>query len=160
VSGFERTILICGLPGSGNNLVRRFVERCAQKVGPRHARGVVFHGGPHHPSASWRCRGATHVVIPVRHPGCRRQSMYRRQLDWSRYPPVPCAASIFRIVVDDKLPVYLLSYEALVADPEGVGRDLAEFLELPYVPWPAAIDSEHPTEGAVFDANARHLQEA
>lgn len=140
--------------------MRRFVGRCLAARGAPNAHAVIYHGGPGHPDWGGRARGATHVVVPIRHPGYRRQSMYRRQLDWARYPPAACHASIFRMALDHDLPLYLLSYEALVADPEGVGRDLAEFLELPFVPWPAEVDGTNPTEGAVFDANAKYRETA
>lgn len=67
--------------------------------------------------------------------------------------------AVFTLALAHEAPVYLLSYEGLVQDPEAVGRDLFEWLSLPWVAWPveAYANPETPERGRLFDGNRKWL---
>jgi hypothetical protein len=159
-------ILICGLPSSGNHIVYIHVRRGVEaKYGPQCPEGVtresvqIWHGdnvSPNIKRPEWDTR--LMFVCPVRSESMRLRSVEKRTAP-PRRKQLPMDRekmrhNVIMLAAQHGARVYNVSYEGLVEDPEGVGRDLFEWLELPWVPWPTERpEGRAPHEGPVFDAN-------
>lgn len=170
-------IVIAGLPSSGNHIVFIHVRRgVAERDGddkkdqgfvpiwhgdsasPQDREFVqIWHGDNESPNITRHDGERLMFVIPVRNEAVRKLSVSKRV---SHPNPVrmPLAIedmrrNVVRLIVANDAPWYAVSYEGLVADPERAGRDLFEWLGLPWVPWPGK--GEGP-KGPVYDANTAH----
>jgi len=163
-------ILIAGLPSSGNHIVYIHVLRgVAAKYGANAVDGVnregvqIWHGDNESPNVKrpeWDTR--LMVVIPVRSESVRKLSVEKRTQGRRKLPTDrdKMRYNVVMLAAKHGARVHCVSYEGLVADPEGVGRDLFEWLELPWVPWPTEYPAGRKAhEGPVFDANAAYSPE-
>lgn len=93
------------------------------------------------------------IVIPVRDPEVRKESCRRRfptspeflDDEWQNHTRFVILTTAWKL----KLPIRFVSYEALVQNPEGVKRDLLNWVELPNLPWPESV----------FDGNEKYRKE-
>lgn len=151
-------ILITGLPRSGNHVLRAMVLRCIRfKRRDPNWQGekcTVWHGAEAAPVFE---PGNTRFILPVRDPQFQRLSMRAVSLPSERFPEDACRRSVFRAVVALNAPIKLVSYEAFVADPDGVGQDIIAWLGYQWVPFPAETPNANPDiHGPVFDGNAKY----
>ena len=134
--------LVSGLPNSGNRLLVARIKTAVRRTGCD--MGVRLYHGDHEllrrPAGDY---DRVFVVVPVRNPRCRLLSMRRDGKDPARFPEAELRARVCRLVVEGAR-MHLLSYEAMVQDPEGVGAELFAFLGLDPVPL------------GTFDANAKY----
>lgn len=133
-------IVVAGLPGSGNRLVRSLLQAAGAEV-------VIFHG-----RSGDLPQGAlpAAVVLTARNPWIRAQSMHTRgdAPSWDFSRDEHYLRNILAFVVVHGLPVRIIPYEAIIQDPGGVRCDLLGWLSLPTnTPWPSTIT----------DGNAKHL---
>ena len=139
--------LVCGLPNSGNRLLVARIKAAVQQTSrwPRTCDMSVrlYHGDPELPRRPAADYGTVFVVVPVRNPRCRVLSMRREGKDPNRFPEEVLRKRVCRLVVEGAF-MHLLSYEAMVQDPDAVGAELFAFLGLDAVPL------------ETFDANARY----
>lgn len=157
-------ILIAGLPSSGNHIVYTHVRRgVVERDGAHSVEGVdretvqIWHGDNESPNLKRPEGDRVVLVIPVRNEAVRKLSMTRRMEKQKRgaFPRDDEAMrrNVARLIVREDARWYGVSYEALVADPIRLGRDLFDWLGLPWVRWPVEGLSH---QGPVFDANAAH----
>lgn len=74
-----------------------------------------------------------------------------------RWPEDACRKGVFRAIAQLGAPVKLVSYEAFVADPEGVGRDLIQWLGYSWMPFPTETpNANQDLHGPVYDGNAKY----
>jgi len=147
-------IVIAGLPSSGNRLVAAHVTRGAGTESVQ-----VWHGTEGGPVMPKDLNERIVVVIPVRSEHVRKRSVTRRErVDGGNFPVDARAMRRWLVGWMARVGVesYWLSYEGLVADPDGAGRDLFDWLGFEWIPWPTEA-AEHPFQGEVFDANAKHV---
>lgn len=138
----DKHVYICGLPGSGNRMVRDYCIHMGWPASLWHGDDRSGHGGPliKHPRADLRC------IVPVRHPGAARES----------YTPTSspdlfgreCRSRV--LAWASTVPALLVSYEATCMDPEGVFKNICEFLGEEYQPCPFEV----------YDGTRRRLEEA
>lgn len=151
-------VLVCGLPSSGNHLVRETILRCSRAQQPYTRKLVlVWHGGPHDwtPKPTKEELKHARIVIPVRDPRCRKLSVKARGLP-DNWPEDFCVGRVLAFAYEHRLRVKHVSYEAFCLDGDGVGSDLAEWLGLPWIPFPDSIRPEDPARGALYDGNAKY----
>lgn len=158
-------ILICGLPSSGNHLVYMHVRRGVEvKYGPSSVEGVdretvqIWHGDNERPNLKRPENDRIVFVIPVRNEAIRKLSMTKRMAEQGRGAfPIDNEAmrrNVVRLIVKEDARWCNVSYEGLVADPRRLGRDLFDWLGLPWVRWPE-FGTKH--QGPVFDANKAYF---
>lgn len=154
-------ILIAGLPSSGNHLVYTHVRRgVVARDGEDSTEGVdretvqIWHGDNESPNLKRPEGDRVVLVIPVRNEAVRKLSMARRMEKHKRgaFPldNETMRRNVAQLIVREDARWYSVSYEALVADPGRLGRDLFDWLGLPWVRWP---DEGLSHQGPVFDAN-------
>lgn len=115
---------------------------------------TVWHGAERAPTFD---QGNTRFVIPVRNPRVRLLSMEAANLDPSRWPEAACRKDVMRAIVALDAPVKLVSYEGFAQDPEGVGKDLIQWLGHPWVPFPTEVPGESlDLNGPIYDGNAKY----
>ena len=150
-------IVISGLPRSGNHVIRAMVLRCIRmKRRDPNWQGekcTVWHGAESAPVFE---PNRTRFVIPVRDPHYRMLSMRATTLPPGRWPEDACRKGVFNAIVALGAPVKLLSYEAFVANPDGVGQDLIAWLGYAWMPFPPEVKEHDPLNGAIFDGNAKY----
>jgi len=162
-------ILICGLPSSGNRLVQTHVNRgTIAKAGGEEGSEVVeiWHGMNEYPRAvrliqNGQERDRIMLVVPVRDETMRQASVAKREATEGKGNPLDvqlCRRNTLKLMVEMDLPIHLLPYEGLVANPDKLGRHLFEWLGLPWVPWPthASDDPAQPYLGTLYNANDAH----
>ena len=157
-------IVIAGLPSSGNHLVFTHVRRGVEAkyssdtvVGVTREAVQIWHGDNVSPNIT-RPEGERLVfVIPVRNEAVRKLSVHKRVSHSARVmmplDDPTMRSNVVRLIATSDAPWYGVSYEGLVADPQRAGRDLFEWLELPWVDWPNG-GTRH--SGPPFDANAAY----
>lgn len=129
-------VLVCGLPGSGNRLVKRLIEAAGGRAHVRHGNtGLKYllkyidaHAG---------CR----AVIPIR--AMRAESRSNRWAKTAQQKDECVKNVILALARRPKVPVRMVSYESLFLHPEESKADLLEWLGLPNVPWPNAPRNEN-----------------
>ena len=153
-------ILIAGLPSSGNHVVRDHIKRGVESLGTSES-VQIWHGDNESPNITRPAGERLVFVVPVRSEATRLVSVQKRS-DHGRLRVFPFDADLMRrnvwmLAVKHGARLYNLSYEGLVQDPDGVGRNVFEWLALPWVPWPTErAPGRPPCEGPVFDANKAH----
>lgn len=153
----SRMILVSGLPNSGNTLTRAMIQRCA-KAAQEKIECWIWHAGPLDGwPPQYKGQVPSHIVVPVRSEPIRLRSMRawrRRPEDW---PPEKCRESLFEFArTHGGVPLKLFPYEGLCSYPALVGGDIADWLRLPWVPFPQRVNGT--AEGGLFDANAKHVE--
>lgn len=152
--------LITGLPGSGNRVVGEVLKRSGA------AAYYILHGEEQRwektrdhilrilkawPDADWL------AIQPVRHPiawARSFESKYARPVPRREYA-LRCRENMTRALVDTGITQIQVSYDALIADPEPVSRELCYLAGLEYREPPKR--AKEPWSGAVFDANEKWL---
>jgi len=133
-------VYVCGLPGSGNRLMRDYCMCLSWSASLWHGDGRAGGGPPiKYPRADIRC------IIPVRHPGNRERS-YTPTRSEDLCGPV-CRGRVLRWA--STVPTLLVSYEATCMDHEGVFRHICAFLGEAYRPCPFEV----------YDGTRRSLME-
>jgi hypothetical protein len=96
------------------------------------------------------------IVIPVRSLVGRKRSIERTYPEQSapRQSPDRLYANTIAYAADNDIPVTMVSYESMVADPEKEGALLAEICGLTPAPWPTEGNEDEPWKGKVYNANA------
>jgi len=157
-------ILIAGLPSSGNHLVYTHVRRgVAARDGEHSVEGVdretvqIWHGDNESPNLKRPEGDRVVLVIPVRNEAVRKLSLQLR-METQKRGPFPLdndtmRRNVARLIVREDACWYGVSYEGLIVDSERLGRDLFDWLGLPWVEWP---DDGRSHQGPVFDANKAH----
>jgi len=150
-------IVISGLPRSGNHILRALVLRCIRmkRRDPswQGEKCTVWHGSEKAPTFD---AGSTRFIIPVRDPHCRVASYKATGMPSGRFPEEACRRGVFRAVVALDAPVKLVSYEAFVADPDGVGQELVAWLGYTWMAFPTDGRPGDPLNGPIFDGNAKY----
>lgn len=136
-------VILGGQPGSGNCLIRDML------VAAGAAKGYVLHNGDMAVSDKMMrllsdCQ-RVEVVIPVRHPSYAEESSRRR----GQRSPRGWTNQLRLARRLNKTP-YFVSYEALVADPETIGREILEHCGL-------HVEGELPWPSPIHDANAKYV---
>ena len=150
------TILVSGRPSSGNHLIRAHIQRCIRARRPYVNEEVIIHHGTDAIPQIKSLETTRAVVIPVRNERCRLASERRR---WSEPPSDEYAMRhVMRLIVERELPFKLVSYEALVQEPDHIGKLLIEWLDLPWVDWPVedVVDDRRQWQGRVVNGNLRY----
>lgn len=160
-------ILVCGLPSSGNRLLTAHIARgCKANLGDAASLVVepevvqLWHGD--RPTCDLtRPEGERIVmVIPVRCEVMRQRSVARREKLGGHFPfdPDQSRTHVLAFAVRYQVPVRMVSYEGLVANPDAVGQELFRWLALPWVPWPDAESDnvQRPELGKIYDANEKY----
>ena len=145
-------ILVCGLPGSGNQFVCQQIVRGIQRYRDGHGGGknwtaeycTIWHG-PKPNAQALAAEEQVRLVMPVRNEHCRLESVGRRAICMDDFPPEECRMAVCKLVVETGAQLLIVSYEALVADPKQEGKRVTDFLGLPAIDWP------------VHDANHKYL---
>jgi len=120
----RESILICGLPGSGNRLVQRFLDRQGFKT-------LLWHGGNEDLWRDWEQEhkrlGFDHAVMPVRKLwwASRQRQLDRPDMAWYErqgYENVETLVAFFRqgvlhYLAMREIPLFAFDYETLVASP-------------------------------------------
>jgi hypothetical protein len=150
-------ILVCGLPSSGNRLVETHIRRGIDAKGVEET-VQIWHGDNERPMLIYPEGERLVMVAPVRDEAMRQASIEKRErYHGGHFPTDPerCRRNMLSLKVEMDLPIYFLSYEGLIANPGGLGRNLFGWLELPWVPWPTeeSHDPAQPYLGALYDAN-------
>jgi hypothetical protein len=120
----------------------------------REEKAVIWHGAEREPA--WD-GSDLRFVIPVRDPAIRQLSLRRNRMRDGEWPEDECRRNVFRKVTETDSPVKLVSYEALVQDPDAVAGDFIEWLGLPWRSFPTeTMLSPTPADGPVYDGNAKY----
>ncbi len=145
-------VVVAGLPYSGNRLVKGLVEKAGLRARIFHGGGIANLRGP-------RVMGYSgpqyRAIIPVR----ERSAWLASCRAHDRAGPVVridedrCRQDVFEEVTQAQIPIRLVSYESIVADPIATGTDLWRF-----------IGAEPPVDACaedlwgvgVFDGNAKY----
>jgi len=115
---------------------------------------TVWHGSEPAPVFE---TGNTRFIIPVRNPRVRVLSMKKINLEPGAWPEAACRKGVFNAVVALDAPVKLVSYEAFVQDPEGVGKELIAWLGHPWMPFPTTNPgASKDLHGPIYDGNAKY----
>jgi hypothetical protein len=153
-------IRVMGLPASGNRVIWNLICRAMLLAHPELAHkgrteNVIW-------CDVWHGQGDTQVppagslryyVVPVRCPVCRNKSWRKKGWHVLSEDGMVQGREAYMMRYPGK--VRYISYEAFVADPEGVGRYIVEdFLKLPWPGLPQG-QSKDPN-GEVFDGNEQY----
>lgn len=154
-------ILVAGLPSSGNRLVKEHIVRGVRTVDTKEV-VQIWHGDNRMPNLTRPDGERLRMVVPVRDEAARGASVQKRIREHGGHFPTEVQTMrkrVLGLVVSHDIPVYFVSYEGLIANPEGLGKDLFAWLGLPWVPWPTeeAPDPKQPYQGRLYNANAAHL---
>ncbi len=134
-------VLVCGLPGSGNRFLIRAIRQAAKSLPVNTG---VWHGNTPFPTRVERSgkliddpdqRRITDIrlVMPVRNPRCRHLSLIREGKDPRNFPEREWRRNVCQFVADNDAFLHVISYEAMVDDPNAVGAELFRVLDLPPV---------------------------
>ena len=152
-------ILVSGLPSSGNHLLLTHIERGVLAKGEPEA-VQIWHGDNKRPNLNREKGERLVMVVPVRDESMRAASVEKRIKHGGHFPTdvYTCRRHTMSLVVAEGIPVYFVSYEGLLQNPDGLGQHLFEWLELPWVPWPEKADptAAQPHQGGLYDANKPH----
>jgi len=155
-------VIVTGLPSSGNRLVADMVKRCSLDGSPRDevlpswnkpCEVNIWHGIPPGP----RQYEVTRLILLTRSPFCRMQSQLRNgEAGWdvktrqpSEFGESYLFQSVMRYALGHQIEVMPLTYEALVQAPDKVGRYVAEWLGLSWIPFTK--------QDPIVDGNAKYL---
>jgi hypothetical protein len=153
-------IVMAGLPRSGNHVIREHILRCIRRwrgldESKPHEKVAIWHGTQQPPRFDEK---RTRFVIPVRDRRWQQASLHGKpELKPAQFPTDGCIKGVMRAVLALNASVYYLSYEAFVADPNGVTQDLMRWLGYPWVPFPEGPASPLlPHSGPPFDGNEKY----
>jgi hypothetical protein len=153
---------------SGNRVIADLVYRALRLEYPEEAEGQrgtqrvrIWHGdGAPPPVPDDR---AAFCIVPVRDPVVLRASWEAHGylndgVDFEKHRSMMAHGRHRFFARMPLMPVRYVSYEALVADPEGVGRSLVvDFLGLPWPGYPASPEKPGVEEtGPIFDGNEKY----
>lgn len=152
-------VIVCGRVASGNRITARILQRFG-------CRTYILHGTPRteeHPGPSTRRSAEAALaefplaerwvaIRPVRSEYARSRSVLRTRMhDWITWPTVYLDMRVFKFCVEQNLPLFHVSYEAMVKHPLKEFKALHDQIEFPY--WDPAAFSEI----EVFDGNRKYL---
>lgn len=127
-------VLICGLPSSGNCLLQRILREWGVNAEVWHGVGIP----------KWEDPDA--MLVPVRDEAMRLLSCERRCLHF-HHSRAECLDGLLHM---NPPKAKVIAYEDLVAEPQPVLTDIAEWLGVKYAP---------PSED-IYDANAKYMEAA
>ncbi len=142
--GTDVLVVVCGLPGSGNRLLKRLFLAAGAEAYVRHGNGgaklyrKLFRLHPHRIVA----------VMPVRDWYSERSANSWAQREEQRDE---CVAVTCQVMAEDGIPLRMVGFESLFLYPERAKDLLLEWAGLPIVPWP---DGDYPR-----DENLKHHAE-
>jgi len=127
-------VIVSGLPHSGNRLIIRMLKEHGARV-------TLLHFGGE--NRDWAADPNRRVIIPIR---AEREQQLSFERSFEQEPNgVPrdygaqCALHYDTLRMFAGVPILSVSYEALVRDPQAVGRGIVEFCSLEWAGWPEPI---------------------
>ena len=125
----DKVVLVCGLPGSGNRMIRDYVRSLG-------IRSAVWHGERYqdgHPVKHLPgCEGAKfYAIMPIRAAAARKLSHGKSEEYLCYRPNVLDWAA--------RHPFLILSYEGFCMDPETACKEIAQLIGEKYRPCPFEV---------------------
>lgn len=151
-------ILICGLPGSGNHMLRELVRAAGGKPLIWHGDSELykeFEGDIETPLLGPPpTRIFTHAIMPVRNNWMRSRERALGSTWWERHGHksqdsfvAALRETVISFIATRAIPLKVVAYEHIVANPKLGGRILA-WADLPYADWPEPV----------VDGDAKYLE--
>lgn len=122
-------VLVCGLPGSGNRLLKRLLKKAGADAHVYH--GIAGHDILYGALDKADDKQPLRAIIPVRHfhASCNSWPINERRAD-------ECMMITMQVLAERGIRTRLISYESLFLYPEQTCQQLLTWLRLPDTPWP------------------------
>jgi hypothetical protein len=128
-NGSELLVIVCGIPGSGNRLLKRLFQAAGAESFVRHGNNgpKLYHNlielHPHRIVA----------VMPVRDWTVNNSSNKWAQTELQKDK---CAWVAMQTMLNANIPLRIIGYETLFLYPEESKKSILKWVGLPNIPWP------------------------